>query len=250
MTTNTTKDDKIREALALLEGEKLICPSCSDCIRFRKGKLIMDLDVKKWLELAHNEMPQLDELKKLYADNKEYLNCTYPNGYTALHAASTYGHLGVMEWLISEGADVNAVAVTGVRKMTPLRSAIVHRKLYGVKMLVANGAHLQTKRELQYTVLHCASRCGYAEIVKYLLAAGAYTNSCSVQFRTPRKLAKDDETRKAFDLFRPSLVQNCLQTLYQAHTNTSQSFSLSKKQLDSLPKHLKHRLAPYIVIPS
>ncbi len=249
MDVSKEREEKIRETLAVLEGEKLICPDCSKCIRFQKGKLVKHLDSKKWYDYAYSS--ELEKLKELYVTNKAYLNCRSCDS-TALHAASFGGHLEVVNWLVGEGANVNATLDGNWNwNSTPLRIVAHHGHLEIVKILISNGAHLHLRGiKFQGTALHDASYAGQIEVIQYLLAEGADIKipDNSFGYFTPRQLAKNDEVRQVFDLFRPSLVQICIQTLYRAHNDEEGNFSLSQKQLDCLPKHLNRKLIPYITV--
>jgi ankyrin repeat protein len=100
------------------------------------------------------------------------------HGITPLHAACRDGHLGVVEFLISKGADLNDV-VTEAR-WTPLLFAVFEseygdssKKLQVVKSLITNGANVRAAATDGRTALHGASRRGEAELALYLIEAGA-----------------------------------------------------------------------------
>ncbi len=207
-----------------------------------------DLDVEKWFALVNNKEPKLKDLKALYASNRGYLNCKNESSqFTALHAPSCRYHPEIIEWLISEGADINARSKwIGA---TPLDRAAISGRLDIIKILLANGAYLNARDHYsQETALHFASYCGHSKIVEYMLTQGAYMKIQNKYGYTPGQMVDNDETRKVFDSFRPDLVQICIETLYQAHTDQQQSFALSQQELDSLARHLSTRLAPYITI--
>jgi ankyrin repeat protein len=100
------------------------------------------------------------------------------HGITPLHAACRDGHLGVVEFLISKGADLNDV-VTEAR-WTPLLFAVFEneygdssKRLQVVKSLITNGANVRTATTDGRTALHGASRRSEAELVLYLLEKDA-----------------------------------------------------------------------------
>ena len=205
-----------------------------------------DIDRRKWIRYTTSDIPKLENLKELYTLNKEYLNCRGESIYlAAIHAASAKGHIEVIKWLISEGANVNMRDGIDV---TPLHYAALYGKLDIVQILLAKGAYLNAKDRLKQTALHFSSREGHPETVQYLLVEGAAREALNLDGETSRQVAKNNEVQKVFDLFRPSLVQICIQTLYQAHTDITQMFSLTQQQLDSLPQHLNRKLAPYITV--
>ncbi len=202
-------------------------------------------EIYKWhCDVHHGD---LAALKEKYASNRSYLdslsNLNY--GGTALHEASWRGYLEMVEWLISKGANTNIKDHLG---RIPLHWAVDSNHLDVIKILVSNGAYLNTKDKYRRTALHYGFMGGYTETVQYLLTEGAYTNIKNDMEKTPREMAIDDKTRKVFDSFRPSLVYLCLQTLHRAHTDQQQSFVLSQKELNYLPRHLSAKLVPYITI--
>ena len=108
---------------------------------------------------------------------------------TELGHASFFGHWKVVDFLITQGADVNStVAETGE---TPLHSALCKAGrpyfLYVLKLLVENGADVNAKtipgketggfmrdvRTKGETPLHRAAAYGDEEMIRYLLDHGA-----------------------------------------------------------------------------
>ena len=96
-------------------------------------------------------------------------------GYTALHYAALYGHMGVCAWLLEQGADVNNVSLHLVYDNEPLRR-------------VAPSINAMPSC---FEPLHCAALGGWASICRLFLNKGANVNSRCVSFilrRTHYKL--------------------------------------------------------------
>lgn len=93
-------------------------------------------------------------------------------GETALHKAAANGHLAAVEFLVEQGADVEALDYTCG---TPLVDAVYFRHPEIARYLMSKGAnvnhaHVDASRT---TPLMFASSQGCVEIVKDLLANGA-----------------------------------------------------------------------------
>lgn len=57
-----------------------------------------------WVAAADNQI----EVVKKYLESGNYTSDSRdPNGYTPIHAASSYGHIELLKFLISEGGDIN-----------------------------------------------------------------------------------------------------------------------------------------------
>lgn len=57
-----------------------------------------------WIAAADN---QIDIVTKLVEKDGLSPNVKDPNGYTALHAAASYGHLDLLQYLVNKGGDIN-----------------------------------------------------------------------------------------------------------------------------------------------
>jgi acetyl esterase/lipase len=116
-----------------------------------------------------NDMAGID--LKAYAEDRL--------GHTPLHRAASHGDKALAEFLIANGADVNAKDCMG---RTPLALA-------GLKdvaeMLIAKGADVNAKNEAGYTQLHLAARGGNKERAELFIAKGADVNARDKKGHTP-----------------------------------------------------------------
>jgi ankyrin repeat protein len=94
------------------------------------------------------------------------------DGFTALHLASYFGHPDMVEWLLSRGADANAVADNPM-KVAPLHSAAAAGSVPVCERLLQSGAHPNPQQHGGYTPLQSAALHGNRELVELLLKAGA-----------------------------------------------------------------------------
>ena len=82
-------------------------------------------------------------VKRLYAVTTTS-HVIYASGDTPLHLASNGGHAAVVEFLIKNGADINAMSRD---RQTPLQSAIKNGKMAVRELLLENGARLDLVEE-------------------------------------------------------------------------------------------------------
>lgn len=88
-------------------------------------------------------------------------------GYTALHYAARAGHHDVVQYLLEEGAPVDATTSSG--NATSLHKAAVAGHLHIVKTLVSCGADGRLQDVDGETPLHKAAAKGYTEVLEFLL---------------------------------------------------------------------------------
>ena len=116
------------------------------------------------------------------------------NGHTPLHLAATNYKVEIMEYLISEGADVNAMSdnvlpsrsVFILPKSTPLiyplvtistRYLIEEDIIPVLQCLISRGADIDVRDGNGLTALHNAVFRNYLKVVQYLVQAGADINA-------------------------------------------------------------------------
>ena len=104
------------------------------------------------------------------------------------------GLLNIVQYFI-ENKNVDK-DVKGSHEMTPLHHAcFLMGTLPVVEYLISKGANLEALDIGQNTPLHYASQYGKIEIVKYLLSKGANKSAKNYEGKTPYDLANNDEKR-------------------------------------------------------
>ncbi|PVF90978.1 ankyrin, partial [Serendipita vermifera] len=76
---------------------------------------------------------------EILLENRADADATGPQGLTALHYAASMGHLGIVQALISHGANVN-FAKSGMD--TPLQQAAMYGHHAVVRVLLQKGANI------------------------------------------------------------------------------------------------------------
>ena len=94
------------------------------------------------------------------------------HNYTPLHAASNYGKLPVVKFLVRFVPNVDIRTDDYLNNRTPLYLAAGGGHLDTVKFLIEKGADPKLKSKIGFTPLHYAARWGYLDIVKFLKEKG------------------------------------------------------------------------------
>ena len=120
-----------------------------------------------------------DNLKRTFRELGRDFASWASDGETPLHVAAVKNALSVAEYLVGQGADVNAKNSNGG---TPLYEAASWDSLSVVEYLVGQGADVNAKTDSGYTVLHSVAR-GSLSVVEYLVERGADVNATTVAQR-------------------------------------------------------------------
>ena len=116
----------------------------------------------------------LDVVQYLLTSHAANLEATDNNGWTPLIEACYEGHLTVVKYLATHGANVEAVDNEG---LTPLHFACKNGRLALVQELVARGANLGSTNNHGCTALHLACIYGRLAVVQELVTRGANLGS-------------------------------------------------------------------------
>ncbi|MGR3302530.1 MAG: ankyrin repeat domain-containing protein [Candidatus Scalindua sp.] len=112
----------------------------------------------------------IEKLDRLLGENKK----RWCSSHTLFKVISQGVHPNIIKLLIEMGADVNDVNEGGgyITK-TALHEAIKRNSLDIVKILIENGANIETKNINKYTPLQMAAKQGKTDIVEILIEKGA-----------------------------------------------------------------------------
>jgi ankyrin repeat protein len=124
----------------------------------------------------------LETVKGLLKDNPNLVSGIDGIGDTPLHVAALYGNKDIAEWLLAQGADVNAKNNAGDR---PLHDAAVNGQKDGAALLLANKAEINARNNKGQTPLYRAASIGRKDVVELLLACKADVNAKDKDGNTP-----------------------------------------------------------------
>jgi ankyrin repeat protein len=96
---------------------------------------------------------------------------------TPLQMAAEQGHMQIVEYLVQNGADVNATTSVSTGEVTPLRYAIANSDYQMTQYLIQHGADVNKANEAGWTPLMTAARVGNRDIIQLLLDSGADINA-------------------------------------------------------------------------
>ena len=96
------------------------------------------------------------------------------SGDTALHCASQYGHIAVVDVLLQKHANPN---IRNLQEESPLDLAAMYGKKEVVQLLLIQFPDLVTRPLCKHSPLHLASRNGHKDVVAVLLDAGFHINT-------------------------------------------------------------------------
>lgn len=113
------------------------------------------------------------------------------DGFSPLGIACFFGRADIVRLLVKKGANVNQ-ASNNAMKVAPLHSAVAIQNLEIVQFLLDNGAEINAAQESGVTALHSAAHHGNKAMVKLLLKHGADKNTSMKNGKTPLDFAKED----------------------------------------------------------
>jgi ankyrin repeat protein len=113
-----------------------------------------------------------ERLRELVEKDPELATAFSPDGFTALHLASFFGHEEIARLLLAAGADPGAVARNSMR-VQPLHSAAATRQLEIARLLIEAGADVNESQERGFTPLHEAALNDDVELARLLIEHGA-----------------------------------------------------------------------------
>lgn len=133
---------------------------------------------------------QLTRVKELVEKDPSLANSYSPDGFPVFALAAVFNQRAVAEYLLSRGADVNAISrnATGY---TALTGTVAFGLKDMVAWLLANRANANHRYGPGYTPLHEAAANNRLEIVRMLIEAGADPAARTDDGKTPLFFAEE-----------------------------------------------------------
>lgn len=134
------------------------------------------------------------EIVKKYIDAGFLSSSRNSKGVPMLCIAVRTCHIDIVEYLIDIGADINAISED--RYNTPIMDAASTGDLESIKLLVSEGANLETQSKNGQSALILAVGHGDIEVSNYLLSAGSdyeVKDSLGMSAKSYAKLFNKDE---------------------------------------------------------
>jgi ankyrin repeat protein len=129
---------------------------------------------------------EFEKVKASIEEDHGLVNAKDDRGRTPLHLAAESGHIEIVEFLISSGAEIN---VADVNSNTPLHYTATAGKVEAAEFLLAKGAEVDARNHEKCTPLHLAASFNHKPIMKLLIEKGAEVDSKEYRGGTPLLLS-------------------------------------------------------------
>jgi uncharacterized protein len=142
----------------------------------------------------------LARVRELIEKNLAQTNSFSPDGFPVVALAAFLGHLEVVEYLVSRGADINAAATNG-SGYNALTGAVTSGHAAVVQWLLEHGANANYRYSAGYSPLLTAAANGRLDIAKLLLAHGADPHATTTDGKSALALANERNHPEVAALF-------------------------------------------------
>jgi ankyrin repeat protein len=136
--------------------------------------------------------------REIARGNPSVTDCAY-DGWTALHLAAFFGRQAAAERLLDAGADPTAVSRNSMRN-TPLHAALAGGHTDVALYLITRGADVNAVDAGRHTPLHIAAENGLIDAVRALVAAGADAHAVDAEDNTPLSRAAARNRHEVVDI--------------------------------------------------
>ncbi len=167
-------------------------------------KEVAEILVAKGAELNVFEasaMGATERLKAFLKVDGGPVNSHSHDGWTPLHLAAFFGHGEAAKVLVANGAELNALSKNATCN-TPLHAAVANRKADLVSFLLSAGADVNARTGNGWMPLHLAVHGGNKQLAELLLAQGADVSAENGDGQTALAIALEKGHKELAELLR------------------------------------------------
>ena len=135
-----------------------------------------------------SEADEISRLRAMIKESPDLINARDQNGRTPLHKAADNGQLLVTQYLLENGANIDAKETQDLQG-TALHLAADEGNKALVELLLQKGASVEAVESGGLTALHAAASKGFRSIVELLIEHKADVNAKDIKGATPLHLA-------------------------------------------------------------
>lgn len=161
-----------------------------------RGATMQDNESKAFYAVFGGDRAQVEAMRAEGVN----VNALAPHGYPLICIAAQGGHVDMAEFLIAQGADVNASDPQ--LGCTPLHEAAQEGKAEMATFLLSKGAKISATDMSGATPLHTAAWWGRADAAQVLIASGADVNARDRKGHTPLAVALERKNNEVVELLR------------------------------------------------
>ena len=115
------------------------------------------------------------------------------DGWTPLHLAAAFGHVDVVNALLSHGAEIEQRSTNYMNNTALAACTAISRSHEIAEELLRRGADVNTRQTGGFTPLHEAASQGSVDLCQLLLDHGADISARTNEGKTPLEMARDKE---------------------------------------------------------
>ncbi|HXU76536.1 MAG TPA: ankyrin repeat domain-containing protein, partial [Methylomirabilota bacterium] len=183
------------------------------------------------------EADEIARIAEMIRNSPDLINAKGQGGMRPLYQAACKGQVGVAQYLLDHGAEVNSgSADSGALQCAALNG---HRAM--VELLLSRKADVNATDNLGATALHLAARQGFRTVVETLLAHGAEVDARDNSGETPLHYAAAGGNKGVIELLLDHKAEVNAKSEGGA---TPLLLAVSKKEVESAKALLAHKADP------
>ena len=201
-TINKQIDAQVEAVLRGLNIKRLVAKKTAEALQAQVGAAAPKKEAASSSTAAPATASEAEEVKRIQAmikDSPDLINAKDATGgaYTPLHMAANRGQLVVAQFLLANGAEVDA---KNNSNETPLHVAARGGHKAMVELLLSHKANVKAADNNGQTPLHLAAGNGFRSVAEVLLAHGADVNAKTGAGSTPLLMAAANGFRSVAEL--------------------------------------------------